>query len=75
MRSDLEVTQSASLRDIRQIATSAGIEENELELYGRYKAKIDLSVRQDKPGRSRHLKGGDSEHCPFSRERAERALE
>src|SRR6266850_4651072 len=51
MRSDLEIAQSASLRDIRQIAASAGIEENELELYGRYKAKIDLSILKRLEGR------------------------
>jgi formate--tetrahydrofolate ligase len=32
------------LRPIAHVASDAGIEEDELELYGRYKAKVDLSV-------------------------------
>jgi len=51
MKSDLEIAQSARLKDIRQIAAAAGIEEGELELYGRYKAKIDLSILKRLAGR------------------------
>ena len=42
--SSLEIAQSAQLRPIAEIAAEAGIEPDEVELYGRYKAKIDLSV-------------------------------
>ncbi len=35
---------SRDLREITQIAAAAGIEPSELETYGRYKAKIDLSI-------------------------------
>ena len=41
---DLEIARAAQLRPIVEIARSLGIEESELELYGRYKAKIHLSV-------------------------------
>jgi formate--tetrahydrofolate ligase len=51
MSSDLEIAQSAKLKDIRQIAAAAGIEESELELYGRYKAKVDLSILKRLAGR------------------------
>jgi formate--tetrahydrofolate ligase len=51
MSSDLEIAQSAKLKDIRQIAAAAGIEERELELYGRYKAKVDLSILKRLAGR------------------------
>jgi formate--tetrahydrofolate ligase len=44
MRSSLEIAQSATLRPIADVAEEAGIEPDELELYGRYKAKIDLSI-------------------------------
>jgi formyltetrahydrofolate synthetase len=42
--SSLEIAQSAILRPIREIAEEAGLLPDEVELYGRYKAKIDLSV-------------------------------
>ncbi|HEY1369365.1 MAG TPA: formate--tetrahydrofolate ligase [Gaiellaceae bacterium] len=42
--SSLEIAQNAELRPIADIAAAAGLEPDEVELYGRYKAKIDLSV-------------------------------
>jgi formate--tetrahydrofolate ligase len=42
--SSLEIAQAATLRPIAEVATSAGIEENELEPYGRYKAKVSHAV-------------------------------
>ncbi|HLX31669.1 MAG TPA: formate--tetrahydrofolate ligase [Gaiellaceae bacterium] len=42
--SSLEIAQAAQLRPITEIAEEAGIEEDELELYGRYKAKVSHSV-------------------------------
>ncbi|HAZ11052.1 MAG: formate--tetrahydrofolate ligase [Omnitrophica bacterium GWA2_41_15] len=50
--SDLEIAQSAKLKPIIEIAKKMGIKEDELELYGRYKAKITLSILgrlKDKP--------------------------
>jgi len=44
MPSSLEIAQSATLRPIAEIAEQAGLLPDEIELYGRYKAKIDLSV-------------------------------
>jgi len=40
----LEIAQQASLRPIAEVAADAGLAEDEVELYGRYKAKVDLSV-------------------------------
>ena len=42
--SSLEIAQSATLRPIGELAEAAGLLPDEVELYGRYKAKIDLSV-------------------------------
>jgi methylenetetrahydrofolate dehydrogenase (NADP+)/methenyltetrahydrofolate cyclohydrolase/formyltetrahydrofolate synthetase len=42
--SDIEIAQAAKLKPIVQIAAELGIRENELELYGPYKAKIKLEV-------------------------------
>jgi formate--tetrahydrofolate ligase len=44
MLSSLEIAQAATLRPIAEIAEEAGIQADELELYGRYKAKVDLSI-------------------------------
>ena len=44
MLSSLEIAQAATLRPIAEIAADAGIEPDELEQYGRYKAKVDLSL-------------------------------
>lgn len=45
---DIEIAQKATLRPIGEIASIAGLEEKYLEQYGRYKAKIDLSLLTDK---------------------------
>jgi formate--tetrahydrofolate ligase len=42
--SSLEIAQTADLRPIADVAEDAGLLPDEVELYGRYKAKIDLSV-------------------------------
>jgi formate--tetrahydrofolate ligase len=44
MKSGLEIAQDALLRPVAEIADAAGILPGELELFGRYRAKIDLSV-------------------------------
>jgi len=53
LKSDIEIAQAATLKPIQEIAVKAGILEDELELYGRYKAKIDymalLKRLADKP--------------------------
>ncbi|WP_433874468.1 formate--tetrahydrofolate ligase [Sinomonas atrocyanea] len=40
---DLEIARAATLRPIEEIAERAGIPADALELYGRYKAKIDVA--------------------------------
>ena len=44
MPSSLEIAQAATLRPIADVAADAGLQPDEVELYGRYKAKVDLSV-------------------------------
>jgi len=44
MKSGLEIAQEAILRPITEIAASAGIREDELEPFGRYRAKVHLSI-------------------------------
>jgi methylenetetrahydrofolate dehydrogenase (NADP+)/methenyltetrahydrofolate cyclohydrolase/formyltetrahydrofolate synthetase len=42
--SDIEIAQAGKLKTILQVAQELGIRENELELYGPYKAKIKLEI-------------------------------
>ncbi|NPV26939.1 MAG: formate--tetrahydrofolate ligase [Firmicutes bacterium] len=44
MKSDIEIAQAAQLKPIIEIAETLGLSEDDLELYGRYKAKISLKV-------------------------------
>lgn len=46
MLSDIEIAQSTQLRPITQIAASLGITEDELEMYGKFKAKLNESLFQ-----------------------------
>ena len=43
MPSDIEIAQQAKMKKISEIADNLGIPENELEPYGRFKAKVSLS--------------------------------
>jgi formyltetrahydrofolate synthetase len=42
--SDLEIAQAAELRPILEVAESIGLSPDDLELFGRYKAKVHLDV-------------------------------
>ena len=44
MLTDIEIAQSTKLRPITEIADKLGLQEDELELYGKYKAKINESA-------------------------------
>ena len=44
MKSGLEIAQEAELRPITEIAASAGIPDDVLEPFGRYRAKVELSI-------------------------------
>lgn len=44
MKSDIEIGASAILQPIQQVASELGLHDDEIELYGRHKAKINLST-------------------------------
>ncbi len=44
MKSDIEIAQSASMRPIVEIAQSIGLSEDDIDLYGKYKAKVSLET-------------------------------
>lgn len=52
MKSDIEIAQAAKIKPIVEIAESIGLNEDDLELYGKHKAKVKLEVLEkfkDKP--------------------------
>ena len=44
MLTDVEIAQSTKMKPIKEIASQLGLEEDDLELYGKYKAKISLDT-------------------------------
>lgn len=44
MKSDIQIAQECKLKPINEIAALAGIDEDFLEQYGKYKAKVDFSL-------------------------------
>lgn len=46
-KSDIEIAQSVTMEPIDDVAKAAGIDERYLEHYGKYKAKIDLSLLKE----------------------------
>lgn len=44
MKRDIEIARETKMEPIVEIARKLGIEEDELELYGKYKAKVELSI-------------------------------
>src|SRR5437016_9595072 len=49
--SSLEIAQEAMLLPIAEVAAAAGLEGDEVDLYGRFKAKVSLSVLERLAGR------------------------
>ena len=50
MKTDIEIAQSCRMKHIRDVAELAGVDEDYLEYYGKYKAKIDLKLLSDRAG-------------------------
>lgn len=44
MKSDIQIAQEATMKEITEIAEQIGLKEDDLELYGKYKAKVKLDV-------------------------------
>lgn len=52
-KSDIEIAQEAKLQDIREIAKKLNLTEDDLELYGKYKAKVDYNLLKRDNGRKK----------------------
>lgn len=55
MLSDIEIAQACEMKPIEEIAARAGIAEEFVERYGRYKAKIDLSCLRERTAQQAKL--------------------
>ena len=51
MKTDIEIAQACEMKHIRDVAALAGVDEEYLEYYGKYKAKIDLKLLADRADR------------------------
>ncbi|TQQ84344.1 formate--tetrahydrofolate ligase [Peptacetobacter hominis] len=54
-KSDIEIAQEAKPLDIREVAKKAGLSEDDIELYGKYKAKVDYNLLKKDTGKKAKL--------------------
>jgi len=52
---DIEIAQACEMQHIESIATKIGIDKDDLELYGKYKAKLPLKLIDEKKIKAHHL--------------------
>ena len=48
MKTDIEIAREAEPKKIGEIATQLGISDEYLELYGKFKSKVNLSINDEK---------------------------
>lgn len=53
--SDIEIAQNATMRHIREIAAKLNVVEDDMEMYGKYKAKLPLNLIDEKKIQNNHL--------------------
>ncbi len=54
-KSDIEIAQEAKPLDIREVAKKVGLTEDDIELYGKYKAKVDYNLLKKDTGKKAKL--------------------
>ena len=52
---DIEIAQSVAIKPIKEIAAKLNIQEDDLEFYGKYKAKLPLSLLNQDKIKNSHL--------------------
>lgn len=55
IKSDIEIAQETKIKDIREIAAKIGLTENDIDLYGKYKAKVDYNLLKKDTGKKAKL--------------------
>ena len=66
MKTDIEIAQEAAMIPIKEVAASYGISEEDLELYGRYKAKLTDELWGRGEGQTGWKIGSGYSHQPDS---------
>ncbi|MFZ7132753.1 MAG: formate--tetrahydrofolate ligase [Eubacteriales bacterium] len=54
-KSDIEIAQETTPKDIREVAAKLGLKEDDLDLYGKYKAKVDINLLKKPSGKKAKL--------------------
>jgi formate--tetrahydrofolate ligase len=54
-KSDIEIAQECKPQDIREVASKLGFTEDDIELYGKYKAKVDYNLLKKTPSKNGRL--------------------
>ncbi|MCR4431042.1 MAG: formate--tetrahydrofolate ligase [Tepidanaerobacteraceae bacterium] len=54
-KSDIEIAQSVKPKHIREVAAKLGLSDEDIELYGRYKAKVDYNLLKKSTGKKAKL--------------------
>ncbi len=54
-KSDIEIAQETDLKDIREIAKKLGLTEDDIDLYGKHKAKVDYNLLRNGTGKKAKL--------------------
>ena len=67
MLTDIEIAQSVEMRPILEIAANAGIPTEDLELYGKYKAKIPLTLLDESKPDGKLVAAGKVESGDFAK--------
>ncbi len=52
-KSDIEIAQEAEMLPISDVAAQVGLAEDQLEHYGKYKAKVDINALRDMPRKAK----------------------
>jgi formate--tetrahydrofolate ligase len=61
MKTDIEIAREADIRPIEAIASKIGVDEKYLEKYGKFKAKVNLSLIKETQGyQKRQINFSDS---------------
>jgi formate--tetrahydrofolate ligase len=54
-KSDIEIAQECKMKDIKEIAKKLNISEDDIELYGKYKAKVNYNLLKTTPSKNGKL--------------------
>jgi formate--tetrahydrofolate ligase len=63
--SDIEIAQAARMRPIIDVAQQVGLSEDDLDLYGKYKAKVHLDVLERLADRPNAKAAVTARSCPW----------